>query len=446
MKKTHNIIILITLLLGSCGPDFLEEKPRKSLLVPTSLQDFQALLDNGFQLMNVVPYHSILADGDFAITDALLASESDLNRNAYVWGELVVPTMPGWDTPYRQVFTCNVVLDGLAKTERQTAGPELDAIKGAALFQRAAAFFFLAQQFAPAYDASAANSGAGIVLPLTADVNQKLPRSTVKEAYDQIKADLLEAASLLPVRAAFLSRPGKAAAHAMLARVLLAMQDYPAALEHAQAGLDIQGGLLDYNTITPGQAASLPLPFLQSNPEVILFSEIRLFLLTNPAVSVDSLLMQTYQQGDLRRELFFTAGQNFKGSYTGTLYLFAGLATDELYLIKAECQIRLDSRVEGLATLNVLLKHRWYKSRFKEVSAQTDPQALEMVLSERRKQLLGRGTRWTDLKRLNLDPQTAVTLTRKVDGEVLTLAPGSVRYQFKIPEDELSFGVVTQNP
>ncbi|MBE9462123.1 RagB/SusD family nutrient uptake outer membrane protein [Dyadobacter subterraneus] len=450
MKAKYFYLLLILVLGGTlpgCESDFLDEKPRKSLLVPTSLEDFQALLDNGLQLMNTVPYHTLLADGDFKLTDAYYLSQSQLNRDTYSWSDQAQRTLPGWDTPYKQIFNCNVALDGLSQLGKdQQQSQDYAQLKAAALFYRASAFYQLALQFAPGYIAGGENSAPGIVLPLRADVDQQLGRSTVKETYDRILADLTLAESSLPAVAAYLSRPGKPAALALLARVYLTMQDYSQALSYAEQCLGLKGGLLDYNTLTATSAAPFPLAFNQGNTELLVFSEMRSSLLGNAAITVDSSLYNSYQPGDLRKVLYFNSSRNFKGSYTGTLYPFAGLATDEVYLVKAECQARLGKTDQAMQTLNALLEKRWAKKDFKPLSAASARQALEIILLERRKELLGRGIRWADLKRLNQDPAFAVTLSRTISGKNYVLAPGSQRYQFKIPEDQVSFGVVAQNP
>ena len=72
--------------------------------------------------------------------------------------------------------------------------------------------------------------------------------------------------------------------------------------------------------------------------------------------------------------------------------------------------------------------------------------ALKKILTERRKELLLRGIRWTDLRRLNYDSQFATTLTRVVNTQIITLMPNDNRYVYPIPNDEILYSGVTQNP
>ncbi len=57
--------------------------------------------------------------------------------------------------------------------------------------------------------------------------------------------------------------------------------------------------------------------------------------------SIDTNLLAKYDSDDLRMNVFFfpyNGYYGFKGNYAGALYpSFSGIATDEMYLIRAEC-------------------------------------------------------------------------------------------------------------
>jgi hypothetical protein len=121
------------------------------------------------------------------------------------------------------------------------------------------------------------------------------------------------------------------------------------------------------------------------------------------------------------------------------------LATDEIYIIRAECYARAGNTTAAMADLNYLLQNRWSGS-FVPFTAATPDIALSIILKERRKELLFRALRWTDLRRLNKDPRFAVTLTRIVNNQTYTLPPNDLRYTFLIPDVILSRANMPQNP
>ena len=100
----------------SCEKDFLDKKPDSALLVPESLEDLQALLDNSNSVMNYAPYLSAFSTDDFYITDNGFTSAQFDVRNSYTWAaEIYQPgsAVTDWNRMYQQVFYANVVLDKL---------------------------------------------------------------------------------------------------------------------------------------------------------------------------------------------------------------------------------------------------------------------------------------------------------------------------------------------
>src|SRR3546814_18337069 len=76
---------------------------------------------------------------------------------------------------------------------------------------------------------------------------------------------------------------------------------------------------------------------------------------------VDTALYEIYEDDDLRKRLIFSTvdgRQDYRGSYSGSIVPFVGLAVDELYLIKAECLVRQGMTEAGLGVLA-----RWEERR-----------------------------------------------------------------------------------
>lgn len=446
------ILVLLTLLVAvciSCDKEWLDEKSDKSLVVPATLKDFEKLLDNSSEVMNNrYPILGELGADDYYLDDATWSASYAATRNSYIWAKDIFEgqTEYDWNYPYKRVFYANTVLEGLAKitvtSQNQT---QYNALKGRALFFRAHAFYSIAELFAPVYNKLTADGELGIPLRLKADMNEKSERSTLEQTYQQILSDLKDAALLLPQTDSYKTRPVKAAALGLMARVYLSMSDYENAFAMANEALKLNTTLLDYNTLDLFGYN----PFLPFNEEMVFYAQLSYNEALYPGYfNVDSALIDLYQPDDLRLKAFFLRRSNGTYSYMGSYspqYLFGGIANDELLLIRAECYARKGEVNLAMDDLNYLLKNRIERQSFVPLSAQSKEEALAAVLKERRKELVYRGLRWTDLRRLNLEPDKTVTLRRKVAGVSYELPPNDKRYVYPIPEDVLKSSGMSQN-
>lgn len=126
--------------------------------------------------------------------------------------------------------------------------------------------------------------------------------------------------------------------------------------------------------------------------------------------------------------------------------MFSGLATDEMYLIRAESYARTGKVSEAISDLNILLQNRYKTGTFTPYSTSlSEKQALDTILSERRKELPFRGLRWADIRRLNKEGAN-ITLTRRLNGQIHTLPPNDLRYVLPIPPDVLRLSNIENNP
>jgi hypothetical protein len=460
----YHKLIFLSLLAGaamtlSCNKgDFLGKKPSSELVVPSTLEDFQTLLDNDV-VMSETPELGDLSADNFYLDYSFWQSLEPKEHNAYAWAPDIyqgLGDVEDWNIPYQQVLYANVVLDGLPGVAVDSLNQQQwNTLKGSAYFIRAYAFYNIAQVFAPVYNSGTAMTDLGIPLRLSSDVNPASTRLPLKVTYDQILSDLQQASSLLPmsVPTANLNRPSKPAALAMLARVYLSMGGYGQAGVYADSCLKAYDSLYDYNLIS--NRASL-FPFKSPNSEIIYESHMlgssgvfAAFLY--PHCVVDSSLYNSYASNDLRSSVFYSSSVNpaglptIKASYNASIYPFTGLADDEVYLIRAECSARADNTMAAMKDLNAVLAKRWLRGTFIEFTAGNGDQALALILSERRKELAFRGLRWTDLRRLNRDGAN-ITLTRLLNGVTSQLLPGDLRYVLPIPPDVVNLGGIKQNP
>ncbi|MDQ2719435.1 MAG: RagB/SusD family nutrient uptake outer membrane protein [Bacteroidota bacterium] len=440
------LLILFTLIVFSSCKKFLDAKTNKQLVIPSSLDDAQALLDF-YDLMNgFYPSLGNESDDNFYLLPSYFNSLIVKQRNHHTWAKEALDEFD-WDYMYQIVLNANIAIETVDKQPVEISNStRARSIKGEALFFRAFAFYQVAQYYARPYDRSIASTVPGIPLRLSSALEPESKRATLEETWQQIVKDFKSSIALVPLINTPLSRPSKAAAYAALARTYLDMGEFELSDKYVDSSLQLNHTLMDFNSLD----TSLPYPFVRFNQEVLFPCITQLtgmHLQTN--YRVDSLLYQSYDTNDLRRKLYFVTNGpgtvGFRGSYDGTRSLFNGLATDETYLIKAECETRLGFKDSAMADLNKLLSTRWVTGTFVPFSAATADQALNIILAERRKELILRGSRWFDLRRLNKDPRFAKTLIRIQNGITYTLPPMDPRYTFLLPVQVIALTGMLQN-
>lgn len=462
MKKLFQYLLvamiatMLTTNLG-CKRDFLNAKPSTDILQPNSLADLEALL------YSILPYTSpglptLSADEyQFISYPVWQSARRATERNAYLWARDIFEGETAgqdWSAPYQAIFYTNNVLAGL---DRIRAGEKdlerWNSLRGIALFKRAFAYYELVSCFSKAYDPATAATDLGVPIKLSPSIDDIVPRSSVQQTYDQIIADLTAALPLLSAElpGSIRDKPSKIAAHALFARIYLSMRRYESAEAHADAALVLYDRLIDYNTISQTSNE----PFSKTNDELIYFKMVSavyssITTVNNTYTRINPTLISSYETNDLRALVYF-ARQNdgqytMKYQYAGAtgVYAFSGLACDELYLIKSECAIRRHDIQTSLRYLNNLLIKRFKTNSYSPVSNLSEADILKKILLERRKELVWRNIRWSDLKRLNLEGAD-ITLTRTLNGQTYTLAPNDPKYIFPIPSEEIALSGIAQN-
>lgn len=448
LNISYCFVALITITLSACSEAFLEVKPQKQQVIVETLQDVASLLDNA-GILNRTDYYRMISDGDFDYTDSKVTSISEVQRNLYLWKVDIDPaalnTSP-WDLPYQQIMYANIALETLNEMNDYGGNRNLwDELYGRALFFRAWAHYNLLQDFAEAYDPSAERQ-LGVPIITESIFPKPTERETLMNVYDFIIDELTEALAYLPPQAQVKTRPSGQATYALMARVYLNIGDFDNALLFADRALEIDGTLLDFNTLLFSGA----LPFSKFNfsthPEIIFFTSSNVSFVATAGILCSGEIYSAYSDGDLRKDIFFNKEKLYTGTYSGaSSYQFTGLASDELFLTKAESLVRNGRLEEGINTMEELLANRYVDNVLTVDIPQNQSGLLYWILDERQKEMVGRGTRWTDLKRLNGDNDTHTDLSRIYDGEVYRLPAESSRYVFAIPLDEIEISGLEQN-
>lgn len=446
MKRTKNqylifVLLICGVLLSTSCEKYLNEPSDKSLAIITSLEDLQALLDHSSMAIGTTS-HMVSAD-NYYLTDEVWESLSEYDQRMYIWADNNVfhpaTNSNDWLTIYSNQYRANTVLEYLGNIDRRPDNDEQwRDLKGQALVFRAMETLDAVQIWALAYDKATAQFDQGVPLRLNTDFNEPTTRANLQHTYEQIISDLKEAIPLLPVNPIAKVRPSKPSAYGLLARTYLWMREYESAQLYADTCLMHVNELLDYNELN--EAINYPMP--RQNVEVLLERGAATMILFPFVARIPEQLYDSYEEGDLRRSLFFQQEQDglvsYRGSYYGGSTLHTGVTVDEMYLIRAECLARGNKIDEAMGDLNRLLSKRWRKNEYIFRSSSTADEALDLILNERRKQLLFRGLRWMDIKRLNKEGFN-IPLERSLNSRTYRLEPNSPRFALPLPDDLLNY-------
>lgn len=449
-------LVLFSISNFSCGKDFLDAKPNSSIVNPTTIDELNQLMENEPILNSATPALSVLAADEYSFVDypSWQAIQFATERNSYIWAKDLYngeTKIFDWNAGYNCIFYCNNVLEGLDRIKNSDQ-KQYNNIKGRALFVRAYVLFDLVRNFAPTYNKSTALTDLGLPIRLEGGIDQIVSRSSIEQTYSQIISDISQAADMLDVGLPEnRNKPSKVACYALFSRVYLSMRMYDKAEEFANKCLALYSKLIDYNKVSQTSAT----PFALNNDETIYSTylvgsyQVPYAASSNTNVTIAPELIGLYNSKDLRLPIFFgrtTQGNVYlkRGYYGASVRPFTGLATDEIFLIKAECLARRNELQTSMDVLNELLKKRYAVNDFIAILVTNQADAISTVLLERRKELVWRSLRWTDIKRLNLEGAN-ITLSRKLNGITYTLSPNDPRYVFPIPDDEISLSGIQQN-
>lgn len=453
MNKTLYTTLICSVLfcMSSCRK-YVEIPPQNTKVLETTT-DYQQLLYYG-TLFDPSYYYPVFSGDDAGSDDTKWQTPLNLiAASAYTWADRFYGQTQedaDWDKLYQQMYTCNTVISGVMKSEGGTDAQK-QGIMASALVQRAYIYYTLVNLYAKQYDTGTAATDPGVPLVLSTLFFTDLTRASVQKVYDQIKADLNQAIPNLPDLPDVNSNPSKAAAYAIMARVCLNTREFTEAEKYADLTLALKSTLIDLSLY---KAAPTTLPTRVVNPEVIFFKKTSQFPTTLPLTAS---ALSVYDPNDLRYQIYTKDASTVLGAtFTGRTFYLARLTSDgahvgpevpEIMLIKAECEARANNPAAAVSVLNDLRKKRFEAVNYKALSAADGNTALHLVIDERRRELIGRGFRWFDQRRLSKDAGFVTTVTRVFKGVTYTLEPGGNRYTYAIGDVYITLNPeITQNP
>ncbi|WP_461533740.1 RagB/SusD family nutrient uptake outer membrane protein [Sinomicrobium sp.] len=438
--KSVFYIGMIGVLLGqmvSCSDDFLDVTPKGETL-PETIEDYD-LLFNYLSLTDLMP--SVL---QYAEDDSYITSGAEVigdRENAYFWNHNL-DTDPEsnpqvWQPLYLGQYYANVVIQEVMKVQEGTEA-EKRSLMGQAMTIRAMNYLYLLTAFANAYHPDINPDDLGVPLVTSINVTDKIPaRSTLKECFDLMTSDLKQAMEWLPEVHSNRWRVTRYVAAGVLARVYTYTGQYEEANTYATIALESPqiDKILDYNAMEPAD-----FPSEDVNSERLWVDKTN----SNYSSSFYSYdLLEYFQDGDSRIRLFTLPDEDTGIVVREEDVRSFGLSYPEMYLIQAEYRARNGEIDAAMEIINTLREFRIPEGTpGRALTATNAEEALEVVLAERRRELVFRGTRWMDMKRLDLEgrmPAVHRYMNNDPSDQLIqTLEPGSPNYTFEIPEKVLS--------
>ncbi len=418
--KTLTVLMILGVSMSSCSEDYLDLDPTGSVSNETAFSTYsnaEAALVGAYDNLSFPAAEGLYIPiaGDLIGEDIMLNSvdnwgwfvevyQLDVLAN-YTWAH------QPWNTGYKVIYDANNIISR-ANTIPGITEEEVNNLVGQAKVLRAFMMLKLVEMYAPSYlSDSEAPSIMNVTMVLAHD-DEDLGRAPLSEVYQTIISDLESAKEMLEET----DFPGffdKNAAQAILARAYLNMGEWEKARDNAK---------LAYETKVLVDGAQLLSGFNTSNDETIFSvaytSDDNNIYLSLPSfywpvsgyssVRIDRPFFEEFATSDFRYNWFLKQNNidpdNLLMLKFGHIEKIGNaekisIRAAEMYLIEAECEVALFNYTEAQ---NALFEVQKRANPIAAKSTNTGDALLQEVLLERRKELVGEGFRWNDIKRRNL--------------------------------------------
>lgn len=449
------------LTVTSCD-EYTDLTPKGALVVETAAQfhEMVSLPNRGYPINNF----QYLSDDQWMKEADVIGKTPNINIINFTFDETtdrvsLLSTSSFYNQAYAYINRWNTIISLVDESKGDDATKKL--AKAEAKINRAYDHFLLVNTYAKGYDPLTAATDGGICIMDKFDLEAQPSKSTVAQVYDFIQQDIEDALPYLQEKPLDVYHPSLAFAYAFKAKVHLFKREIASAQAAAEKSLSYNNQIFDmvaYNTQGGPNVVSVP---AANNIEVLSYQYMTGYNEMNFAYQyiISPELRTLFGTNDARFNLFFntTSTTNLdQGSntaywstvYTKYFYSTVGMKTTEVYLMLAECYAREDKYSDAVAVLNKLRAKRILSGTVNLAVPATRKETMQLVINERRKELLLGFNRFFDLKRLNTETDYAKTVTRvfpivnkTVAQKTYTLQPGSRLYIVPFP-----LSALTKNP
>lgn len=452
---------LLILSTAACE-DYTDVTPKGSLVIETADQFLEtvSLPNRGYPINNF----QYLSDDQWMKEGDVIGKTPNINTINFTFDETtdrvsLLNTSSFYNQAYTYINRWNTIISLVDDSKGDASTKQL--AKAEAKIYRAYDHFLLVNTYAKGYDPQTAATDGGICIMDKFDLEAQPAKSTVAQVYAFIQKDIDEALPYLQEKPMDVYHPSLAFAYAFKAKVHLFKREIASAKEAAEKSLSYNNKIFDmvaYNTQGGPNVVAVP---AANNIEVLSYMYMTGYNEMNFAYQyiISPELRTLFGTNDARFNLFFntTSTTNLdQGSntaywatvYTKFFYPTVGMKTTEVYLILAECYAREDKFTEAVNVLNTLRAKRILSGTVNLAVPTTRKETMDLVINERRKELLLGFNRFFDLKRLNTETEYAKTVTRvfpivnkTVPQKTYTLQPNSRLYIIPFP-----LSVLQKNP
>lgn len=454
MKKIHIIMLSLVMFGAASCEDYTDLTPKGALVIETADQfhEMVSLPGRGYPINNF----QYLVDDQWMKESNVIGVTPNINTINFTFDETTdrVSLMTGssfYNQAYTYINRWNTIISLVDDSKGEGSTKQL--AKAEAKIYRAYDHFLLVNHYAKGYDPQTAATDGGICIMDKFDLEAQPSKSTVAQVYDFIQKDIEEALPYLQETPRDVYHPSLAFAYAFKAKVHLFKREIAKAKEAAEKSLSYNNKIFDmvaYSAQGGPTAVAVP---AANNIEVLGYMYMTGFNEMNfgQLYVISPELRTLFGTNDARFNLFFNTtntnnlDQGSNTAYWGTQYTrffypTVGMKTTEVYLMLAECYAREDKLTEAVNVLNTLRAKRILSGTVNLTVPATRKETMELVINERRKELMFGFNRFFDLKRLNTETEYAKTITRvfplvnkTVPQKTYTLQPNSKLYIVPFP-------------
>jgi len=462
MKQIYKIMMSLLIVSAAACEDYTDLTPKGSLVIETADQFLEtvSLPNRGYPINNF----QYLSDDQWMKEADVIGKTPNINTINFTFDETtdrvsLLNTSSFYNQAYTYINRWNTIISLVDDSKGEASTKQL--AKAEAKIFRAYDHFLLVNTYAKGYDPQTAATDGGICIMDKFDLEAQPSKSTVAQVYAFIQKDIDEALPYLQEKPMDVYHPSLAFAYAFKAKVHLFKREIASAKAATEKSLSYNNKIFDmvaYNTQGGPNVVAVP---AANNIEVLSYMYMTGYTEMNFAYQyiISPELRTLFGTNDARFNLFFntTSTTNLdQGSntaywatvYTKFFYPTVGMKTTEVYLMLAECYAREDKFTEAVDVLNTLRAKRILSGTVNLAVPTTRKETMDLVINERRKELLLGFNRFFDLKRLNTETEYAKTVTRvfpivnkTVPQKTYTLQPNSRLYIIPFP-----LSVLQKNP